>query len=296
MTGSSSGNHAFLILAHRCDKTLDTLLRMLDDARNDIFLHMDVKCSEYESETFARRIEHASFHSIPRRNVTWGGGSQILSELDLLEAAANQGKHAFYHLLSGQDLPIKSQNAIHDFFDGHQGTEFIRYDLQPFHNIERVYGHWLWNKSGATRYHGLLYRFDMTVAKAAQRVARKEYDVAFQKGDNWFSISDEFARYVLSKRNWIEDTFETSLCADEVFMQTLLWNSPFKENAYRQLGEKNEDAIQRLIDWKRGAPYTFGIGDLEDLENSSMLFARKFNCDKDSRVVEAVENMVKGFV
>lgn len=295
MTNSSSGNHTFLILAHRCDKTLAALLRMLDDERNDIFLHMDAKCLEYEPETFARRLEHASFYSIPRRRVTWGGYSQILSELDLLEAAANQGRHAFYHLLSGQDLPIKSQNAIHEFFDAHQGTEFLRYDSQPFHNMERVYGHWLWNKSGATRYHDLLYRLDMTIAKAAQRIAHKEYDVTFQKGDNWFSISDEFARYVLSKSSWIEGTFETSLCADEVFMQTLLWNSPFKENVYRQLGEGNEDAIQRLIDWKRGVPYTFGIEDLEELERSTMLFARKFNCDKDSGVIDAVENMVKGF-
>lgn len=73
-----------------------------------------------------------------------------------------------------------------------------------------------------------------------KRIARREYDVIFQKGDQWFSIGDEFARFVLAKHSWIEDTFDTSLCADEVFMQTLLWNSPFKESAYRQLGEKNE--------------------------------------------------------
>lgn len=67
MTGPQS-KHAFLILAHRCDKTLDTLLCMLGDSRNDIFLHMDAKCSEYESETFARRLEQATLYSIPRRS------------------------------------------------------------------------------------------------------------------------------------------------------------------------------------------------------------------------------------
>lgn len=65
--------HAFLILAHRCDKTLGTLLRMLDDERNDVFLHMDAKCADYEPAAFAQQFEHAAFYSIPRRNITWGG-------------------------------------------------------------------------------------------------------------------------------------------------------------------------------------------------------------------------------
>lgn len=65
--------HAFLILAHRCDKTLGTLLRMLDDERNDVFLHMDAKCANYEPAAFAQQFEHAAFYSIPRRNITWGG-------------------------------------------------------------------------------------------------------------------------------------------------------------------------------------------------------------------------------
>lgn len=57
----------------------------------------------------------------------------------------------------------------------------------------------------------------------------------------------------------------------------------------------NDDAIQRLIDWKGGALYTFEIDDFEDLKQSTMLFARKFNCDTDGKIIEAVEKMVKDF-
>lgn len=64
--------HAFLILAHRCDKTLGTLLRMLDDERNDVFLQLDAKCADYEPAAFAQLFEHAAFYSIPRRKITWG--------------------------------------------------------------------------------------------------------------------------------------------------------------------------------------------------------------------------------
>lgn len=48
------GEHAFLILAYRCDKTLDVLLRMLDDVRNDAFVRMDAKCRDYELDYCAQ--------------------------------------------------------------------------------------------------------------------------------------------------------------------------------------------------------------------------------------------------
>lgn len=110
----------------------------------------------------------------------------------------------------------------------------------------------------------------------------------YQKGDNWFSIGDAFARHVLSKKQWVEETFRNSYCCDEVFLQTILWNSPFKDNVYRQNGEDNWDGIQRLIDWKRGNPYCFRYGDLEQLKESPLMFARKFDCSIDGRIVEEV--------
>lgn len=57
------GEHAFLILAHRCDKTLDVLLRMLDDVHNDVFVRMDAKCRGYEPDYCAQQFEHATFYS-----------------------------------------------------------------------------------------------------------------------------------------------------------------------------------------------------------------------------------------
>jgi hypothetical protein len=43
-----------------------------------------------------------------------GAYSQVRCELELLEAAVKD-YHDYYHLLSGADLPIKSQDQIHKF-------------------------------------------------------------------------------------------------------------------------------------------------------------------------------------
>ena len=47
---------AYLIVAHKDDFVFRTLLRMLDDVRNDIFIHMDIKNKSYHQEETGRRI------------------------------------------------------------------------------------------------------------------------------------------------------------------------------------------------------------------------------------------------
>lgn len=46
--------------------------------------------------------------------------------------------------------------------------------------------------------------------------------IGFQKGDNWFSITDDLARFVLKKKLRIEQVFKYSCCGDELFCKRLL--------------------------------------------------------------------------
>ena len=70
------------------------------------------------------------------------------------------------------------------------------------------------------------------------------------------------------------------MCADEVYKQTIIWNSKYKENI-------SEDEI-RLIDWERGKPYTFKMEDYNELAGSKMLFARKFDENVDNDIIEKI--------
>lgn len=283
--------HAYLIMAHKDDECLHALLGLLDDPRNDIFIHMDLKNRDWNPEVLLSRLKMSSVFLVPRLDVTWGGYSQIVCELSLLQAATSEGHYAFYHLLSGQDLPIQNQDTIHSFFNAHQGVEFVRYAAQPINCLERVYGHILWNRFGVNRKQKVLLRFDKLISKIVRLLRPREDRVEYQKGDNWFSIGDSFARYVLSKKAWIEETFCNSFCCDEVFLQTLLWNSSFRSKVFCRNGEDNRDGIQRLIDWDRGNPYCFTSSDLSMLKESSLMFARKFDCSTDSGVIQEIVSL-----
>ena len=132
---------AYLIEAHKCDEMLLTLLRMLDVPWNDIFIHMDSKNTDYQPETVECRMKYAKVFHAKRHSVVWGGVSQVKAELVLLKTAVAHGPYQHYHLISGVDLPIQTQEDIRAFFEANPDVEFVHFDPHPFSpfNDERVY-------------------------------------------------------------------------------------------------------------------------------------------------------------
>ena len=45
---------------------------------------------------------------------------------------------------------------------------------------------------------------------------------------------------------------------------------------------------KRHIDWNRGNPYTYAIGDYDELMNCNDFFARKFSTNVDKEIVDKI--------
>ena len=86
--------------------------------------------------------------------------------------------------------------------------------------------------------------------------------------------------------NFIESTFHNTLCADEVFLQTLVHNSKFRNTLYHNKYDNDLLSIVRYIDWTRGAPYTFKVDDFDELMKSPFLFARKFDTNESYKLIQ----------
>lgn len=82
------------------------------------------------------KYSHCKF--CERVDVRWGNVSLIQAEMNLFELASLV-EHAYYHLISGIDLPLHSQNYIHKYFDG-KNFEYIGYSPK-WDMRERVYCH-----------------------------------------------------------------------------------------------------------------------------------------------------------
>lgn len=285
--------HAYLILAHTNFNQLRKLIETLDDERNDIFVHVDKKATGFNPEDFSNVCKKSRLVFLPERiKVNWGGVSIMRAELALLKAATSTDRYRYYHLLSGLDFPLKSQDEIHRFFNENNGKEFI--SLWPIKKsmISR-FRYFTVFPEGEKEFRTRIINH---IVKGLQMMSGIKINrgVDFKVGSQWFSITDDFARYVVSKEDWLEKTFRRTSTCDEVFMQTLIWTSPYKDKLYSSdipISQKElKSGNMRLIDWTRGEsvrhPWTFRITDKEMLSNSDHLWARKFDERVDAEIIE----------
>ena len=280
--------HAFLILAHHEFDLLRTLISCLDDARNDIYLHIDAKVPAIP----VLKTEKASLHIIAQRtDIRWGDCSMIEAEYALFEKAASQGPYAYYHLLSGVDLPIKSQDDIHGFFDANAGREFIGYSETNPDELSRRMQLWhIFPRHFSRRRN--LYSLPRSLCLRAQLLLgmRRNRDIVFKKGSQWFSVTEKFARYLLENKEWAMRTFPHTFVPDESLAQTLCWNSPFRDHLYSTASDA--EGCMRAIGWKDGHLEDWTREDSESLAASPAMFARKFN-SSDPEFIERIVQMVK---
>lgn len=274
--------HAYMIIAHNNFKILEKLIKLLDDERNDIYIHIDKKVKEFNFEYLINICKKSNINFIERNKVYWGAYSQIQCELNLLKEAT-KNSYKYYHLLSGVDLPIKSQNYIHDYFEKNKGIEFIGFqktvwDYNRVSKINLLTNYIKSNNIFVRKIYGLLKKITYKLMNIINFDYTKKFNYEFKKGDQWFSVTHEAAIYICSKEKLIKDMFKYSLCGDEHFVHTILYNSKFKEKI-------SYDTSLREIDWHRGSPYIYTSEDYNLLMKSQNLFARKFDYDKDKDIV-----------
>lgn len=282
---------AYLIIAHNEPLLFEILLRLLDDERNDIYVHIDKKTDISQFDKF--KLKYSNLIFINRIPVYWGDESQIQVELNLLQAAHSHGGYDYYHLLSGVDLPLKSQNFIHRFFEEHAGTEFVGITHSDFnlndlkHKTAYYYFFTKYYRSIGWKAWFLRKISNLLIMLQSTFKVERRYDVSLSKGPNWFSISDLLCQYILNRKEIILDRFKYVLCPDEMFLQTEIMNSYFQNNIYDS--EDQFEACMREIDWKRGNPYVWRNNDVNELKKSNRLFARKFSTKYMSVVNEIID-------
>lgn len=266
--------HAYLIMAHGEWEILRTLIACIDDGRNDIYVHIDAKVKELpQLETSAAGLSVLK----DRVDVRWGDWSVVEAEYALFGKALESGPYAYYHLLSGVDLPLKSQDHIHDFCDRNRGKEFIGYTLTSITpEVVRKVQRWhLFPRSFRSSNMPLravragFLRFQELLG------IKRNRDVDFKKGSQWVSVTEDMARHFLAGRDWAERTFRHTFCSDELVMQTLCWQSPMRENIW--CTDDDGRGCMRAIGWRDGRLYDWSADDYDTLAGSEALFARKFN-------------------
>lgn len=284
--------HAYLILAHKNLSQIQNIIDILDSNLNDFYIHIDLKCKE----EYKFNSKFSNIKIIRKENVVWGDYSIVSSEIYLLDIAIKNDNYSYFHLLSGEDLPIKDKNYIYNFFEK-SGKEFIYFtnNKMSSKDYDRVkYNHFFIKKlrSSKKKYINSLYFRLNNFGVMLQKIFHCErvlYFDEYQKGAQWFSITSSFAKYVIENKDLIYKAFNKTLIPDELFLQTLVINSKWKNSIYDYTNFDSCIQNMRLIDWNRGNPYIFQKEDFEELINSQYLFARKFSIEKDKEIINQLK-------
>lgn len=291
--------HAFLIIAHNNWWQLKQLIQLLDAENHDIYIHIDKKSISFSEKGFLNLTFKSKVYFFQEYEVFWGGFSQVQVELFLFEKAYQQ-KYDYYHLISGADLPLKSNWKIDAFFEKNQGKEFILYDNEKLQNDPEIsrrtrYYHYLQNyrRRYSKKWKNEIFTFCERVSLAMQIVLHvnrvKDLDWVVKYGSNWVSITDDLVAELLKQKDKIRKVFSCTNCADELFVQTVAYNCGFKDKIYYPEDGMTENV--RFIDWARGKngnPYTFRNQDYQSLQTNKNLFARKFSESIDKEIIQRI--------
>jgi hypothetical protein len=231
----------------------------------------------------------ANIFSYKKYKAYWGSFNSIMASLYLLEEAYKKG-YDRYMLISGEDLPIKSNEEIIEFFEDNQ-NEYITVDKLPTikfvrAGFNRVTKYWR-NRRGTDK-NNIVFRIIGKIERMTFRfinmITTRPIDYDFYGGDAWFNITNNAVKsifeYIRNNNKFIE-RFKWTRCCDEIFYQTIL----MKIENLRVINN-----CLRYINWRndRSHPQIFREEDYEKIINSNNLFARKFDITVDKNIIDAI--------
>jgi Core-2/I-Branching enzyme len=277
---------AHLVLAHNDPAQLARLAASLFQPDADIYVHIDLKTP---IEPFIKICEGKHIVFIKNRvKVTWGGFSIVEATVNSFsEILQTKIPYSHVNLLSGQDYPVQPIESFHNFLNSNTNISFM-------HTL-RVYDEWQEAIPRLHRYH--LTDFHFKGKHFAERIVnvlipnRKFIKNIIPVGrSQWFTIALPHLQYIVNYINTnaqFVNFFKLTWAPDELFFQTILYNSEFREHMVNN--------NLRYIDWSAGgaSPKVLTMEDYHAIEASGKYFARKFNPEKSRELLETLDRKIK---
>lgn len=282
---------ALLITAY---KSTEQLMRLIELTHKNflLFIHVDKKSTSIDVERIKNK-HFSNLNLVSKYKIPWGGYNHLLAILDLLRLAAADPRVTYIHIISGQDIPIRSYAEFNRFFTNSDHIYMTCTSVQNSpNNIKRRLENWIpfSNADGRKKAVHCVNDWLYFCQKRTHLVRSKlgPFEKVY-KGMVWCSFPIETGRYVIeysdSHKEFMEDLKHT-LVPEEFFFQTIVMNSLFKERVV-------SDNL-RYTDWsgRNGSRPSF----LDETDYASIMQSRDFFARKiDLQISDKLLNkMMKG--
>ena len=287
---------AYLVLAHHQFGLLKKQIALLDDDRNDIFIHIDKKSTFTKAEIESLYSYSQVKGVYVKYRVHWAGFSILKCELYLLKKALKYSDAGYFHLISAQDYPIKPLNNFLEFFNEDNEKNYLEFQHIPFPQ---------WENNTYARFKYFFFFDYMSRGERTRRLNLKFQE--FQKkigikrnipnqfehlygGSAWFSITREAANVMLNyhnKHRSFYNRLKFTFCPEETYVTTLLVNLlPQNKICNNNL---------RYIRWVKengSCPANYGVEHFYLIAQNKGYFARKFDVPVSQDCISLVDKFL----
>lgn len=281
--------HAALITAYKNFSYLESLVKQLSP-HFSIYIHIDKSSTEIGADKMAYLEQAYGCKCFAKYVCCWAGFNNLLAYIELLRIA-HQGKHEYYHILSGEDLPVKSYEYIEKYFENNDKIYISFHKAKGAAWEDRYKYYYIFvNKDPHKRIISLLNNLSLGFQKIfGIRRSRIGNETEMYKGYIFGSLPHDAVEYVLqyvdSNPIFMKDLATTHI-SEEFFLQTILGNSPLSDriacNCLRY----------SVWEYKNGSiPGYLDETDIPELESGDYIFARKVNYKSSTKLIDHMKQL-----
>jgi len=279
-----------LVTAFKEPAWLERTIRRLGDGFS-VYVHVDGKSRPEVVEGFmalGRRYPGVKVYS--RYRVNWGGNNHLKAILMLVEEALRDGM-GYCHLITGQDYPLNGPEAL--LAEGEKKINYLNYVQLPRSDwkdggFDRLVYYNLFDLfNGRTKWGRRMIHYIVAIQRIVSFKRRIPMELPWYGGMTYWSLTRECLEYAMryaAEHPRFMKAFDHSFCAEEIFFQTVLLNSPFSDAIV------NDD--RRFIVWEfrdGNNPATLDERDYKSVATSPAFFMRKVAYPQSERLVEAID-------
>ena len=285
-------SQAVLIMAHQHFDQLVELTELLSKKFN-VYVHID-KNADLDQAVIDHLNELTAAPVIRTQAVHWGGYSIAQAAIDLMNLALKDSDNTYFHLISGEDWPLKPLDQIYNFYEGNDKI-YMNYwrmlDKIKTHEPQiwwiKYYFHY--DQMNRRSTFGKIYHRLLLAVSGMLRINKlKKYQLdedQMYAGQNWVDIPRDALEYALQyyhEHPVLETVFKSSFCPDEMWLQTVLCNSDYRskidKNIHRYIIVRKPDQLHGI------KPTVLTLkSDYDAIKQSDAFFGRKFiSPDSDS--------------
>ncbi|WP_343689982.1 beta-1,6-N-acetylglucosaminyltransferase [Chitinophaga sp.] len=256
----------FIILAHKNPLQLERLMNRLWHPDSYFLVHIDMTRDASPFWPVFAKFPNDRLLLVEREASQWGTFGLVKAPLNAIREGLDQWPLDYFVLISAQDYPLVTVEALHAYFETHRNKVFL--ESFPLPDAR-------WQLGGASRFP---YFDHMNTL------------LPLHGGSQWWSMPATCGRFLLDFLDYNPDLleyFRFVFIADETFFHSVLHNC---EEDFIVDNIVNNNL--RHIVWSNAGdcnPKTFTIADFEELSTSDKLIARKFDIEKDVAILDAID-------